>query len=222
VHEAVVEDRFGIDAEEHPAVARGRHDHHRRGLAGAEGCIVDDDLDTVVAIADVANVVGDDPDRRLGRDDVALRQRRVRLRWIAIGTRPAHAVVAVAARRERDLSFAIRVGLALQRQHVLVLVAARLELPAAWIVRFRRKDAHRAAHALELRAADFVALRIDPRFVPPVARDRDRAARLDGIVIGVECLERNGRLLVRLVYVMLRIGVNNVALECDAQHCRCR
>src|SRR5690349_4860473 len=120
--------------EEHIAVGAGHAEQNRSGLSGLESIFVHDDLQAALAIAELGGAVARHPDSGLSAD----RLRDARQRVSAGFACPQDAVVPFAFGSESKfrLTFAGRLYRAFQ--DVVVLIAAKLELPGLGARRNRR------------------------------------------------------------------------------------
>ena len=207
VDDLVVVQVVTLDREEHVAVVGGNAQHDRRGLPGAEGVLVDDDLDAALAVSEVGGGAVGHPHRRLGGDGGG------RITLARRDAPPRDAVVAVGLGGEGEGGLALGVGRELLGEDVLRRVAAELESPGSGIPLDRRgKDLQPAAGILEGPAGDFPAGGIEPHLDPPLAGHLDRSRHRDRLVVGVEGLEIDLDLVAGPVEVVLGPRIDVVPL----------
>ena len=208
VYQTIAVDALGLDGEQHIAVVGRDGQHHRRGLAGAEGVLVHDEVHPAGTVAELLRLLRGDADRRLGQDRAVA----------GIVALPRHPVVPRARRRKDELRVAVGVGLDTLRQNVLALVAAEFQLPRLLVRRgasweSRTSDVNRESH---LRGnfinRDLLPVRTDPDFYPVLTRHLDFTNDLLRILIGIERLDIDPHAILRTIDIMLGMQVHVVLL----------
>src|SRR5438477_3605168 len=178
VDQLITVEVLALDAEQDISIVSWHRDHHRRRLAGAEGVFINYDFYTAGSITKFGCGVGGDKDSCLScnrrQESSAFRR--------PLTAFPGDAIVAVALGNEIQLSRPLNVCLQCLGEDVVVLIAAKLELPPlltfgrGWGKRFFAQEA-------QLFAFHFTASGVEPDFVPVIARDFDRSFSRNGLLI---------------------------------------
>ena len=210
MHHLVADELVRLDGEEHVTVVAVRHEHDGSLLSAAERVAVHDDFHAAVAVAEFSARVVRDPQRRLRADGLrrAIRERVFR--------QPRHLVIALALRREDQVHLALGVRLERAREDFVAVIATEFQPPRTLPDLRRGRELPIALQRLQLRPLHFLASGVHPDFFPILARDLDEALDDGGLLVRVLRAEVHGRLVAGLVEVVLRLGVDVVALARDA------
>ena len=210
MHHLVADELVRLDGEEHVTVVAVRHEHDGSLLSAAERVAVHDDFHAAVAVAEFGAGVVRDPQRRLRADGLR------RAIWERVFRQPRHLVIALALRREDQVHLALGVRLERAREDFVAVIATELQPPRTLPQLRRGRELPIALQRLQLRPLHFLASGVHPDFFPILARDLDDALDDGGLFVRVLRAEVHRRLVAGLVEVVLRLGVDVVALARDA------
>ena len=168
------EDLFAFDSEQNVTICSGYHDHHRDGCARSDRFLIEKDLDSACnVIPDPRGGIRRDPDGRLRGDDVT----RSGIRCPCRSTRPAKTIESLLRRSEVHFRLAVRIGRDSALRDPLLDVSPANESPRVSSRLARRREGSSCTDRFELAPTHFFSGRIEPHFLPLLARDLQRSRR---------------------------------------------
>src|SRR5436190_22525360 len=116
---------LALDAEQNITIVSRRGNHHRRGLAGAEGIFVHHNFNAARPVSQFGRGVGGDKDSCLGGD----RRQQASPSTCPLTALPGNAIVAVALRNKIELARSLSICLYCLGENIVMLITAELQLP---------------------------------------------------------------------------------------------